>query len=82
MKFAWTKKNIILISVSCVLAVLLAVLTVILIIKLGKNKINELGSSYFSSAFSQQISSEQETGLVITSPVSLDSTVTTSKTVI
>lgn len=84
MKFPWTKKNIILISVSVVLAVLLAVLTVLFIIKLGKNKISEPNSSYFSSALSQQLSSEQniETGLVITSPVSLDSTVTTSKTVI
>ncbi len=88
MQFNWTKKNIILTVCSIVLAVILALLAVIFIIKGLKNNIKEQSGSYASvmeTLSETPVVSDPnvpEIGLVITSPKSLNTTVTTSKTVI
>lgn len=86
MKIVWSTKKIIIMSAAVLLSVAAAVLAVILVINTTKKATEDAGkdlSSGYISVFSETESTPVvEKQLVITSPTSLNTTVTTSKTVI
>ncbi len=93
MRFSWNRKNVILAIGAGIAAVVLALICVLLIIRGTKEKIIEAGnfsstgdyiSEYNESMFenTESLPIEEEVDLVITSPSSLNLTVTTSKTII